>query len=306
MCKKNYAFIIFMCFHLTFCDKAIPQFDGQKAFDLLEAQCDFGPRIPGSIAAKNCLSFLENELNKYVGKVVRQEFQHFDSNNKKNLLLTNLLASFNPSNSQRVFLAAHWDSRPMADRDPIIENRNKPVPGANDGASGVAVLLEIARNLHESPPSVGVDIILFDGEDGGKEGQLNEWFLGSRYFATQAKNYKPRYGILIDMIGDAQLSIPIEGYSQEYLPHIVEKVWSTAESLGIVEFERRMGQYINDDHRMLIEKGIPCIDIIDFQYPDESHRYWHTLEDTPDKCSVESLEAVGTVLLNVIYNETID
>lgn len=217
--------------------------------------------------------------------------------------MTNLIASFNSKESQRIFLAAHWDTRPMADRDPDPNNRNTPILGANDGASGVAVLLEIARNLSLSSPEIGVDIILFDGEDFGDEGDLDEYFLGSRIFAENSVNYKPRFGILLDMIGDAQLAIPVEGYSQEYLPHIVNKIWSTAESLGEYVFERRTGSYIEDDHKMLIEKGIPCIDLIDFAYPDESHRYWHTLEDTPDKCSPESLGSVGRVLLNVIYGE---
>jgi Zn-dependent M28 family amino/carboxypeptidase len=161
----------------------------------------------------------------------------------------------------------------------------------------------MARCFKITRPEIGVDIILFDGEDYGREGYLEEYFLGSRYFAAVMRDYRPRYGILLDMIGDTQLTIPIEGYSQEYLPQIVKKIWSTAASLGIYQFQNELGDYINDDHRMLIDKGIPCIDIIDFNYPDASHRFWHTLADTPDKCSSESLQSVGTVLLHVIYNE---
>ena len=286
-----------------FCGKSIPDFDGQRALDDLQRQCDFGPRVPGSDASKNCLLFLENELQKSADKVVRQTFQYHDQLRNKYLIMTNLLASFNVKSNQRVFLAAHWDSRPVADQDPVAENRDKPIPGANDGASGVAVLLEIARCFQLIKPQIGVDIILFDGEDYGREGYLDEYFLGSRYFAGVMRNYRPRYGILLDMVGDAQLSIPIESFSQEYLPQIVKKIWSTAASLGIYQFQNELGDYINDDHRMLIDKGIPCIDIIDFNYPDASHRYWHTLADTPDKCSSESLQAVGTVLLHVIYHE---
>lgn len=303
MHKKNIIIILVFSFHLLFCTDGIPQFDEQKAFDYLEKQCEFGPRNPGSDGAKNCLEYLETELAKFSDKVVRQPFQHFDKKSKKTYLMTNLIASFNSDESQRVFLAAHWDTRPVADRDPNPENRRTPIIGANDGASGVAVLLEIARNLKLSEPEIGVDLILFDGEDFGEEGNLDDYFLGSKIFAQNAPNYKPRFGILLDMIGDAQLSIPIEGFSQEFLPHVVNKVWSTAESLGEFVFERQFGSYINDDHKILIEKGIPCIDLIDFAYPDESHRYWHTLEDTPDKCSPESLGSVGRVLLNVIYNE---
>jgi glutaminyl-peptide cyclotransferase len=289
-------FVIFLFF--TFCGRSIPQFNGENAFSYLQKQCEFGPRVPGSETAKQCLQFIKLELVKFTEHVVEQKFQYYDKIREKNLLMTNLLASFNPEKKQRVFLAAHWDSRPTADRDPNMENQIKPIIGANDGASGVAVLLEIARNLKKKPPSVGIDLILFDGEDYGREGHLEEYFLGSRYFAEQAGNYRPKYGILLDMVGDAQLSIPIEGYSQQYLPHIVDKIWQTAESLGYFQFERRVGEYINDDHRMLIDKGIPCIDIIDFDYS-----YWHTMADTPDKCTPQSLEAVGTVVLHVIYNE---
>ena len=303
MDKKSKIIILFFSLLLLFCSEGIPQFDEQKSFSYLEKQCEFGPLNPGSDGAKECLIFLEEELSKYADKVVRQPFQHFDKKTQKTYLMTNLIAAFNATESSRIFLAAHWDTRPMADRDPNPNNRKTPILGANDGASGVAVLLEIARNLAANSPDIGVDIILFDGEDFGDAGDLDNYFLGSRVFAENAKNYKPRFGILVDMIGDEQLSIPIEGYSGDFLPHIVEKVWTTAESLGEYVFERRRGPYIEDDHKMLIQKGIPCIDLIDFAYPDESHRYWHTLEDTPDKCSPESLGSVGRVLLNVIYNE---
>ena len=303
MDKKNTIILLFFSLQLLFCSDGIPQFDEQKAFSYLEKQCEFGPRNPGSDGAKKCLVYLEEELSKYADKVVRQPFQHFDKRTEKTYLMTNLIASFNANESGRILLAAHWDTRPMADHDPDPNKRNTPILGANDGASGVAVLLEIARNLAVKSPDIGVDIILFDGEDFGDEGDLDEYFLGSRVFAENAKNYKPRFGILLDMIGDEQLSIPVEGYSNDYLPHIVEKVWTTAESLGENVFEQRRGIYIEDDHKMLIQKGIPCINIIDFAYPDESHRYWHTLEDTPDKCSPESLGSVGRVILNVIYNE---
>ena len=303
MRKKNTIIIMFFSLQLFFCSDGIPQFDEQKAFSYLEKQCEFGPRNPGSEGAQKCLVYMEEELTKFADKVVRQPFQHFDKRTNKTYLMTNLIASFNANESQRIFLAAHWDTRPMADHDPNPNNRNTPILGANDGASGVAVLLEIARNLAATSPDIGVDIILFDGEDVGDEGDLDEYFLGSRVFAENAKNYKPRFGILLDMIGDAQLSIPVEGYSQDFLPHIVNKIWDTAESLGEYVFERRPGPHIEDDHKILIQKGIPCIDLIDFAYPDESHRYWHTIEDTPDKCSPESLGSVGRVMLNVIYNE---
>jgi len=296
-------FILLICCYVIACGQKIPAFNGVRAFADLVKQTEFGPRVPGSQAADACLQFLKKSLEVNSAKVVLQSFTYYDGLRDKQLQLTNLLASFNQKARRRIFLAAHWDSRPMADRDPNPQNRNTPVPGANDGASGVAVLLEIARALNEREPPVGVDIILFDGEDYGREGHLDEYFLGSRYFAQNVQHYRPQYGILLDMVGDSNLSLPIEGYSQEYLPHIVNKVWTAAENLEIDAFKRITGQYINDDHLMLIESGIPCIDIIDFEYPDVSNRFWHTLQDTPDKCSPQSLESVGTVLLSVIYAE---
>jgi hypothetical protein len=288
---------------LVSCSKQIPEFNGERAYADLIGQCAFGPRVPGSAAADSCLRFLRHSLEENSATVVEQRFQYYDSFRDKTLNLTNLLASFNKEARSRIFLAAHWDSRPMADRDPDPNNREKPVPGANDGASGVAVILEISRALNQSTPPVGVDLILFDGEDYGREGHLEEYFLGSRYFARNIRQYRPRFGVLLDMVGDKNLMLPIEGFSQEYLPHIVDKIWSIAEKLDIKAFQRIPGQYINDDHRMLIEEGILCIDIIDFAYPDQSHRYWHTVEDTPDKCSPQSLAAVGAVMLELIYTE---
>lgn len=305
MKRGHIAYILAIAMNFLLCERAVPQFDGQRAFSKLEKQVAFGPRVPGTKASQECLSWMEQELKQYTPRVVKQPFTHYDKRLKKTVYMTNLIASFNTGAKSRIFFAAHWDSRPWADQDKK-ENWDKPIPGANDGASGVAVLLEIARNLKKDAPDIGVDLIFFDGEDYGPEGQLDEYFLGSREFAKQAGQYRPRYGILLDMVGDAQLGIPIEGYSQQYLPQIVEKVWSMAESLGIYAFERRSGGFINDDHKMLIEAGIPCIDLIDFEYPDPLNSYWHTLQDTPDKCSAESLEAVGTVLLNLIYTEQVD
>jgi Zn-dependent M28 family amino/carboxypeptidase len=175
--------------------------------------------------------------------------------------------------------------------------------GANDGASGVAVLLEIARQIHEIEPPVGIDIVFFDGEDYGREGDLDNYCLGSRYFTANNVKYFPKFAILLDMIGDAQLSIPVEGYSKNYAPTVVEMVWNIAEKLGIYQFQREVRGYVFDDHVILNEGGIPAIDIIDFEYPDFSHRYWHTLEDTPDKCSPRSLKVVGDVLMELIYYE---
>jgi len=278
------------------------QFDQQRAFQYLEQQVAFGPRNPGSAGHAKCLAFLQKELDKYADQVELQPFAYEDRFRKKVLRLHNIIARYKPQAKERIFLAAHWDTRPTADNDRLT-SRNTPIPGANDGASGVAVLLEIARQLKNRPAAIGVDLIFFDGEDYGREGHLDEYFLGSRYFAQNAKDYKPRYGVLLDMVGDANLTLPREPNSVQALPHIVDKVWQLAHSLGYFEFEDRPGYPVSDDHIVLMEHGIPCIDIIDFEYPDEHHRYWHTLQDTPDKCSAYSLKVVGDVMLQLIYGE---
>ena len=281
---------------------SLAQFNGDRAFAYLEKQVSFGTREPGSKGHQVCLDFLEKELLSLADSVRLQSFEYQDMKEKKRFTLTNVIASFNPTAKKRIFFAAHWDTRPRADYE-IKENRHKPILGANDGASGVAVLLEMANLLNESPVSLGVDLIFFDGEDYGEEGHLEDYFLGSRYFAKHAKDYHPEYGVLLDMIGDANLNIPKEGYSYQYLPHLVDKVWKVAWDLGYTEFEDRVGTYISDDHVILIQHGIPCIDVIDFAYPDQTHRYWHTLQDTADKCSVQSLETIGNVMMELIYSE---
>ena len=280
---------------------SIPQFDGSRAYQYLIKQTDFGPRVPGTRAHKLCLEFLVSEMEKFAEAVNRQEFSHkgYDG---KNIIMTNIISSFNLKATTRILLLAHWDSRPFAERDPDPANRSKPILGANDGASGIAILMEIANHLKEKSPPVGIDMLFTDGEDYGKEEDFNNYFLGSKYFVKNLPaGYKPVFGILIDMVGDAQLEIPKDRYSIKYAPEIVEIVWSKAHELGVYQFSDKLQGWVMDDHLPLNEIGIKTIDIIDFDYPDESNRYWHTLEDTPNKCSPESLEAVGKVLLNVIY-----
>ncbi len=294
-------FMLLLWLPLLSCRASAPEFDGRLAFDMLEKQVAFGPRVPGSKAHTRCAEWLSVQLRQYADRVVRQKFIHNDLHADTSVVLYNIVASFNTRPGiKRIMLAAHWDSRPRADQD-RPENSRKPIPGANDGASGVAVLLEIARLIKSEPLPFGVDIVLFDGEDYGREGDLEEYFLGSRYFVSQLGGYRPAYGILLDMVGDANLSLPVEYNSARMAPQIVEKVWNAAEELGYTEFERRSGPAINDDHIPLLEAGIPFIDIIDFEYPDRGHAYWHTLEDTPDKCSPYSLKVVGQTLLHLLY-----
>jgi len=280
--------------------KQFPSFDGKKAFAYLTSQTDFGPRNPNSAGHRRCLNYLTNELKKYADTVTQQSFTQ--KGYGETLKLTNIFASFKPHEQKRIFLFAHWDTRPRADMDPNQENRNKPILGANDGASGVAVLLELARILKENPPPIGIDILLTDGEDYGdseKDGNTNMYFLGARHFAkTKSPTYTPQFGILLDMIGDRDLQIPMEQNSMRFAPGIMDMVWTVAEQVGSTQFIRVPGEAVADDHLPLNEAGIPTINIIDFQYP-----YWHTIQDTPDKCSPESLEAVGKVLSALIYTK---
>ena len=281
----------------------IPPFHGQEAFRFLTAQTDLGPRNPGSKGHDRCLAYLEQTLVRLADTVRLQPFTHAGYDGAT-LQLTNIIASFKPESPARVLLCAHWDTRPRADRDENPRRRNEPITGANDGASGVAVLLQLATLLKTHPPTIGVDIVLFDGEDYGLEGDTGNYLLGSRHFAsTASRAVVPRFGILLDMVGDAALELPREGYSVRYAPDVVNLIWATARGLGITEFVDFLGGEIIDDHLPLNEVGIRTVDIIDFDYPDPTHRYWHTHQDTPDKCSPESLEAVGTVITHVVYNE---
>lgn len=299
---KRRGWLIFVCIFLFACNKQpplqVPVFDGAKAYDLLVKQCDFGPRVPDTPAHAACQEFLVTELKALADRVVEQSFEHYSEGMKKTVRLTNIVASFGMAAGQRILLCAHWDSRPWADQDADPSNHTQPVPGANDGASGVAVLLEIAHVLKATPPPVGVDIVLFDGEDAGLHGQNETYLTGSRYFARNKDvRYNPMMGILLDMVGDADLQLYKEVNSVRYASGVVDRVWNLAAHLGIHEFVGSERHEVIDDHLPLIEAGIPMIDIIDFDYP-----YWHTVADTPDKCSAQSLEKVGRVLLAAVYN----
>lgn len=279
---------------------SVPQFNGARAFEFLKEQVAFGPRNPNSKGHKSCLDYLERTLRQFADEVTLQPFT--TQGYGETLALTNIIAKFKPSATARILLCAHWDTRPRADMDTNKTRRSQPILGANDGASGVAVLLELAALLKANPPEIGVDIVLFDGEDYGYEGDLAKYMLGSRYFAQhKAPNYNPRFGILLDMVGDKFLEIPHEQHSLRYAPDIVSLVWTKARELGYLQFVDLPGEAVSDDHLPLNEAGIKTIDIIDFNYPDPTNRFWHTHDDVPENCSAESLEAVGTVITHVVY-----
>jgi Zn-dependent M28 family amino/carboxypeptidase len=204
-------------------------------------------------------------------------------------------------------LTAHWDTRPWADQDVNPGNYAKPILGANDGASGVAVLLEFARIFTSNPPPAGVDIVLFDAEDVGESGNSESYAKGSQYFAKHLPtDTQYKYAINFDMVGDKNLEIRRESNSNMYAPALMEAVFKRARLLGFPQFIDEETPGIYDDHIPLNQANIPAIDLIDFNYPDHTNRYWHTMDDTPDKCSPESLHAVGTVILNILYGQGTD
>jgi glutaminyl-peptide cyclotransferase len=277
-----------------------PEFNGSRAFSYLVKQCEFGPRNPGSPGHKACQEYLAAALRIGADEVQLQRFtKRLPGSNEKPVHLANIIARFGKQQQQRILLCAHWDTRPTADEDPDPANRDVPIPGANDGASGVAVLLEMALLLGKNPAPIGVDIVLFDAEDAGLEGRWNTWCLGSAYFSKSGMlDPLPEYAILLDLVGDSDLTFPIEQYSNLYAPVFVKKIWGRAADLGLDAFKDIHGPAVIDDHLNLLKVGIFAVDIIDFDYP-----YWHTTQDTPDKCSPESLATVGKLLVSLIYEK---
>ena len=279
-------------------------FDADSAYAYVQRQVDFGPRVPNTPAHKAAGKWLASELARHGAKVTLQAatLTAFDGTRLDAL---NILGSYNPELTDRILLVAHWDTRPWADNDPNPVYHTKPVDGANDGASGVGVLLEIARQLGKAAPSVGVDILFVDAEDWGTYDNEESWALGSRHFALNppAEFIPPRYGILLDMVGGQNATFLREQYSGYYAPELVDAIWNLGSSLGYgSRFVNKMGGAVTDDHVDFIRAGIPMIDIIEF---DTSHGFnprWHTVSDNMDGIDRESLGAVGTTVLTWLYN----
>ena len=214
----------------------------------------------------------------------------------------NLIIQFNEDAEYRLLLGAHWDTRSLSDQDEVVDNQSLPVLGANDGASGTSVLMELSTIISEKNPEIGIDIVFFDAEDGGFSGQPETFALGSKYFAENLPITKPNFAIIVDMIGDKNLTIPIERISYNIAPKKVKEIWNLAEELSLPAFKKTIAQEIYDDHVPLWEIAeIPAIDIIDFQYPNMFYNHWHTQRDTPENCSPQSLGQVGNLLVNYIY-----
>ena len=299
------CFGLFAALSLTIagCGAGHPKFDANRAFSDLKAQCDFGPRPPNTAAHEKCGDYITATLKPLANTVTEQRFSYPAEGRK--LDLRNVIAYFNPKAADYILLCAHWDTRPMADEEIDKTKAKQPILGADDGASGVAVLLELSRIFHEKSPDVGVMMVFFDGEDYGRTPDL--MFLGSKYLAehwktmkrADGKPIKLRYGVLLDMIGDRDLRIYRERFSDGKAPEIVDNVWKAAADLGYADVFRNSAKYyVSDDHTALLAAGIKCIDVIDFEYP-----YWHTLEDTVEKCSPNSLGVVGDVIARIVYEE---
>jgi len=294
--------------------KEVPVFNEDTAYVFMEKQVAFGPRVPGSPAWKQCGKYLQGTLERFGATVIVQEAQARAWNGTL-LPIKNIIGSWQPENKKRVMLCAHWDSRPYADWDPDEKNHYKPIDGANDGASGVGVLLEVARQISLLQPDIGIDIIFFDAEDYGEhkgdQSKIKDdnWGLGSQHWAKNPhiKNYYASFGILLDMVGAENATFYHEGYSLQYAEHIVKKVWKAAHKLGYDRyFINERANHITDDHYYVnLHLGLPTIDIIhqDKNSKTGFFQYWHTVEDTMDKINKETLKAVGQTVLYVIYNE---
>lgn len=277
-----------------------PIFDGHRALALVETQVAFGPRVPGTPGHAAQAAWMIARLDSLAGAVVVDSFTHTTVDGTE-INLVNVLARFRPESTRRILFLAHWDTRPMSDQAADPAQRTLPVPGANDGGSGTAVLLELARLLAESPPPMGVDLLFVDGEDYGSE--TEDMFLGSRrYAAALPEEGRPIYGLLLDMVGDEDPLFPVEANSAEFAPIVVRKVQRVVARLGYqAYFPPGVGARVGDDHIPLIEAGLPTADIIDLSYG-PGNAYWHTPADNLDHVSALALEIVGEVVSELIYS----
>ena len=280
------------------------RFSGELADSLVRRLVTFGPRVPGTDAHAEALAWMTDYLRERADVVEQRPFTHVTQVGDT-LDLTNVWAQFNPQAGQRILVTGHWDTRPVAEMEADPANRDRPIPGANDGGSSAAVILALADVLAAETPAVGVDLLLTDGEDWGHDPVtfstfIPDMLLGARHFAAnEGATYRPLFGILVDLVGEDGAEFPQEANSVELAPEVVSRVWEAAADLGYGDvFSDRVGRPVTDDHLLLNQAGIRTIDIIDFDYP-----FWHTLEDTPDKLSAGTLQMVGDVLFEVIRRQ---
>jgi Zn-dependent M28 family amino/carboxypeptidase len=290
---------------------ALPDFDADSAYQYVADQVAFGPRVPNTEAHRNTAEYLKNQLTKFGAKITVQSgiVEAFDGTK---LNFQNIIGSYHPDKANRVLLMAHWDTRPFADQDK--KDRNKAIDGANDGGSGVGVLLEVARQFQIKNPTVGVDIVFFDAEDYGQpSGTINPkqatWCLGSQYWARNphVKGYTAKYGILLDMVGAANAVFTQESISMYYAPQIVDKVWNVAARLGYSNyFPFMQTAHVGEDDHLYVNRiaKIPSIDIIQYDANTRAFApHWHTHDDNMDIIDKNTLKAVGQVVLATVYGE---
>ena len=299
--KPSIAFLLVALVACSPRARAEQEFDGAQAMSYVENQMAFGPRVPNSEGHRRTGDWILERLRMTADSVWEQPFVHVTEDGDT-LRLRNLCGKFRPEQAERVLYVAHWDTRPRADQSANLGAQRLPVPGANDGASGVAVLLAIADALALLPPLYGVDLLFVDGEDYGDFGAAEDVLIGSRYYSEHLDPEVPNplFAVVWDMVGDSDLTIYQEYNSLRGAPEVVQRVWAQAEKLGYGRiFRQERGRMITDDHVPLLEVGIRAIDVIDLDYG-PNNGYWHTLEDTVDKLSVESLQAVGDVALALL------
>lgn len=292
-----------------------PEFNADSAYAYIQAQADFGPRVPNTQAHRDCGDYLANQLEAFGAKVYNQ-YADLEAWDGTLLKARNIIGAYKPESRKRVMLCAHWDSRPYADNDPNPDNHRKHILGVNDGASGVGVLLEIARQLQQKSPELGIDIIFFDAEDYGipefhrGNYKADTWCLGSQYWARtpHVQGYFARYGILLDMVGGKGATFYQEPYSLRTAAKEVKKIWKKARELGYGNwFVDREGAEVTDDHVYVHSIArIPCVDIINYDPTSERSSFgdfWHTVNDTMENIDRATLKAVGQTVMDVIYNE---
>ena len=295
--------LVFLMLLLSAPPEAGARFDGRRAFEFIKEQCEAGPRSPGGPGREACLELMERELSALGIHTHRQKFTVPLSLIKRVAEGTNLIALYEGDRptSDLIALSTHWDTRPIADLDPDPALRGFPIPGGNDGGSGVALLLELARVVKARQYPGRILFIFFDLEDSGIPGRDTDWCLGSRHFAAHSLcDYPVSWGINVDMIADRDLKIRPELFSLEKAPDLTREFWTFAEQRAPFHFSRNPLDFgIFDDHKPFLDLGIPWINLIDFSYPP-----WHTHEDTPDKCSPISLEIVGNTILEFLFHHS--
>jgi len=278
--------------------------DGQRAYGYLKQICEIGPRISGTAGMQQQRELLTEHFEALGGEVELQRFRARHPRTRQWVSMANLIVTWHPETKQRILLCTHYDTRPLPDRDPNFRlRRSGTFLGANDGASGVALLMELGHLMPDLDSNYGVDFVLLDAEELVYDERLGTYFLGSEWFARRyvadPPEHRYRWGVLLDMVGDANLQIYQERYSMFWKDTrpLVTEIWDTAQRLGVEEFVPQRKHEVKDDHLKLrnIAK-IPTCDIIDFDYPTDGNRYWHTTADVPANCSGESLAKVGWVV----------